>query len=50
MTSVYCVKCKAKKEVDNMVEVTVQKTGRPALTGTCPDCGTKVFKFVSTKK
>jgi hypothetical protein len=21
------------------------KNGRPAITGTCPDCGTKIFKI-----
>ena len=40
----YCVKCKAKKEVQDPKEITM-KNGRPAVTGTCPDCGTKMFRI-----
>lgn len=40
----YCVKCKAKKVMKNPKEVTM-KNGRPAVNGTCPDCGTKMFKI-----
>lgn len=53
MAEAYCVKCKAKKEVSNGKEVTIQGKGgvkRQALTGTCPDCGTKMFKFLPKKK
>ena len=39
----YCVKCKAKK-VAEATPITM-KNGRPANTGVCPDCGTKVFKI-----
>ena len=45
----YCVKCKAKKEIDDskLTKTTVgTKTKRPALKGSCPTCGTTVFKFV----
>ncbi|MBQ0104767.1 MAG: hypothetical protein KBT47_01885 [Armatimonadetes bacterium] len=45
----YCVKCKAKKEMKNPQEITM-KNGRPATTGVCPDCGTKMFKIGSMKK
>ena len=40
----YCVKCKTKVEVKNPQDITM-KNGRPAVTGTCPTCGTKVFKI-----
>ena len=37
----YCVKCKAKKEMQNPVEG-VTKNGKPIMKGTCPDCGGKL--------
>ncbi len=40
----YCVKCRAKKEMQNAQEITM-KNGKPASQGTCPDCGTKMFKI-----
>jgi hypothetical protein len=40
----YCVKCKAKREVKDPQQITM-KNGKPALSGTCPKCGTKVFKI-----
>jgi len=40
----YCVKCKSKKEMVSPEEITM-KNGRPATKGTCPDCGTKMFKI-----
>jgi RNase P subunit RPR2 len=40
----YCFKCKAKKEVQNAQQVTL-KNGRPATSGTCAQCGTKVFRM-----
>ena len=45
----YCVKCKAKKEMKDAQEVTM-KNGRPAMQGTCPDCGTKMNKILPSKK
>jgi RNase P subunit RPR2 len=42
----YCVKCKAKVEVKDAKEVTM-KNGRPAISGVCASCGTKVFKIKS---
>lgn len=45
----YCVKCKAKKEMNGPEEIKM-KNGRPAVTGTCPDCGTKMFKIGAMKK
>lgn len=45
----YCVKCKAKREIQNEREVTMKGKGkvkRRALTGTCPKCGTKMFRIL----
>ena len=40
----YCVKCKAKREMDKAVVVKM-KNGRPAKKGQCRVCGTKMFKI-----
>jgi DNA-directed RNA polymerase subunit RPC12/RpoP len=45
----YCVKCKAKKEMANAQEVTM-KNGRQAMQGNCPDCGTRLFRILGSKK
>jgi len=45
----YCVKCKAKREMRNPVQVTM-KNGKPATQGTCPVCGTKMFKIGGAAK
>lgn len=37
----YCVKCKAKKEMKNPKAI-IMKNGRPATSGACPDCSTKM--------
>ena len=44
MSDAYCVKCKTKREVKDPEQVTM-KNGRKALKGTCPECGTKMFKI-----
>jgi len=44
MATMYCVKCRAKKEVANPQGITM-KNGKPAMTAQCPDCGTKMFKI-----
>lgn len=44
MAQAYCVKDKTKVEVQNATQITM-KNGKPALSGTCPICGTKVFKI-----
>ncbi len=41
----YCMKCKAERVVSN-VQIVTMKNGRPAANGTCPVCGTKMFKFL----
>ena len=40
----YCVKERKKVEIKDPQQVTM-KNGRPAIQGTCPDCGTKIFKI-----
>ena len=40
----YCVKCKAKREMKGEKQITM-KNGRPATSGTCSVCGTKMFKI-----
>lgn len=40
----YCVKCKAKKPMTNAEAVTM-KNGKPAMSGVCGECGTKMFKI-----
>jgi predicted GH43/DUF377 family glycosyl hydrolase len=45
----YCVKCRAKKKMRNPESITM-KNGRPATRGTCPTCGTKMFRIGKSKK
>lgn len=40
----YCFKCRTKREMRNPTQVTL-KNGRPAWQGTCPQCGTKLFRI-----
>lgn len=44
MASGYCVKCKASREIRDPKQITM-KNGRPATQGTCPVCGTRIFKI-----
>ena len=44
MTTAYCVKCREKREIKNP-QITELKNGRPAVKGTCPECGTNVFRI-----
>jgi len=44
----YCVKCRTKKEMKAPKAITM-KNKRPATTGTCPTCGTKMFKIGKAK-
>jgi uncharacterized Zn finger protein (UPF0148 family) len=48
MVEGYCVKCKAKKEINDAVEE-VMKNGRKAIKGKCPTCGTVMFKILGGK-
>jgi len=40
----YCVKCRAKKEIKDPKPITM-KNGTPASQGTCPTCGTQMFRI-----
>ena len=44
----YCVKCRAKKEMKGAKAI-VMKNKRPATSGICPTCGTKMFKIGKAK-
>lgn len=44
MATAYCVKDKKKVEIKNPKKVTM-KNGKPAISGTCPICGNKVYKI-----
>jgi len=46
VTEAYCVKDKQKVQVRNAQRITM-KNGHPAMVGTCPICGGKVFKIGS---
>ena len=41
----YCVKCKSKREIKDGNEVTM-KNGRKAMKGSCPTCGTGMFRIL----
>ena len=45
----YCVKCKAKKEMQDPVEG-VTKNGKPITKGKCPDCGTTICRIGAAKE
>ncbi|HLD02012.1 MAG TPA: DUF5679 domain-containing protein [Patescibacteria group bacterium] len=45
-SSMYCVKCRAKRDVDNPEHVTM-KNGKPAMKAKCPVCGTGMYKIGS---
>jgi hypothetical protein len=40
----YCVKDKKKVEIQNPQSITM-KNGKPAIKGTCPECGNSVFRI-----
>jgi len=44
MVTAYCVKCRTKVEIRNPQKVKL-KNGRMATKGTCPKCGTQVFRM-----
>jgi len=44
MVQMFCVKCRAKKEIKDTQKVTM-KNGKPAMKGKCPDCGTGTFRI-----
>jgi hypothetical protein len=46
MVELYCLKCKAKREVENTQELTTAKGNRKYLKGVCPICGTNCAKML----
>ena len=40
----YCMKCRTKREMKDARPITM-KNGKPATQGTCPACGTKMFRI-----
>ncbi|MCP8309994.1 MAG: DUF5679 domain-containing protein [Candidatus Methylarchaceae archaeon HK02M1] len=44
MVQAFCVKCKTKREIKNPKQVML-KNNRPAVKGTCPVCGTTVYRI-----
>ncbi|GIW17762.1 MAG: hypothetical protein KatS3mg064_0919 [Tepidiforma sp.] len=40
----YCLKCRERREMKEPKAITM-KNGKPATEGTCPVCGTKMFKI-----
>lgn len=44
----YCLKDKQKVEMQNPQAITM-KNGKPATVGTCPKCGTKIYKIGASK-
>jgi hypothetical protein len=45
----YCIKCRKKRPIKNGV-VKETANGRNIAQGTCPVCGTKVNRFLPSKK
>lgn len=49
----YCVKCKAKRDMENPKKVPMKGKGgkkRHALKGTCPKCGTAMFRILGAEE
>ena len=44
MAQMYCVKCRQKRDAENVQEVTM-KNGKKAAKGTCPVCSTSMFRI-----
>jgi len=44
MVQAFCVKDKKKVEIKNPIQVKM-KNGRPAVKGTCPICGSTVYRI-----
>ena len=44
MPEAYCMKCRTKREMKDPKPITM-KNGKPATEGTCPECGTKLFRI-----
>jgi hypothetical protein len=48
MVSIYCIRCRGKKEVEG-AQAVIMKNGRPAILGVCPECDTRVFRIGEVK-
>lgn len=44
MATAYCVKCRTKREMKDPKPI-VMANGKPATTGVCPVCKTKMFRI-----
>ena len=44
---IHCLKCKKKNEANDVEKTTLNKTGRPALKGTCSVCNSSVIRILS---
>ena len=42
----YCVKCKAKQQMQGAKRVQTKRKNKFAMTGKCPKCGTKMYRFI----
>jgi hypothetical protein len=40
----YCLKCREKRDMQKP-EVVTMKNGKPASAGSCPVCGTRMYKI-----
>jgi len=52
-TTAYCVKCKAKREMKDEKEVVMKRKGGAkgrGAKGTCPTCGTTMFRILGKAK
>ena len=45
----YCVKCKKKQEFE-VLEIATTKNGRKMAKGECPECGTKMNRFLPNEE
>jgi pimeloyl-ACP methyl ester carboxylesterase len=45
-TEAYCVKCRLKRPMQDAKQI-VTKSGRNAMEGLCPVCGTRLFRFIA---
>lgn len=49
MVEIYCLKCRAKREIEETEEKLTAKGNRRYLQGLCPICGTKCAKMLGNK-
>jgi len=45
----YCFKCRQKREIKDPKQL-IMKNNRPAVQGTCPVCGAKLFRIGKLKE